>query len=185
MSEQLMLESVPLNALDRCDRCGAQALSQEQFYVSTSRGREGIDIFVEDKEYIKTRIEAMGNRVLNIEMLPEKQKERIKNIKETSLDALREASRSLAEKTAKEINSEKSIVDTVVEKTKSITIDWREKLRQERDLQIERNKESIQVKIKNSRTRIERGQFPLEKEFIPMVEKLKSKGKNMGMDKEI
>ncbi len=25
MSDQLMLESVPLNALDRCDRCGAQA----------------------------------------------------------------------------------------------------------------------------------------------------------------
>jgi hypothetical protein len=25
MSEQLMLQSVPLNALDRCDRCGAQA----------------------------------------------------------------------------------------------------------------------------------------------------------------
>jgi len=25
MSEQVMLESVPLNALDRCDRCGAQA----------------------------------------------------------------------------------------------------------------------------------------------------------------
>ena len=25
MTEQLQLESVPLNALDRCDRCGAQA----------------------------------------------------------------------------------------------------------------------------------------------------------------
>ena len=25
MSEQLLLQSVPLNALDRCDRCGAQA----------------------------------------------------------------------------------------------------------------------------------------------------------------
>ena len=25
MSEQVLLESVPLNALDRCDRCGAQA----------------------------------------------------------------------------------------------------------------------------------------------------------------
>lgn len=25
MSDQVMLESVPLNALDRCDRCGAQA----------------------------------------------------------------------------------------------------------------------------------------------------------------
>lgn len=25
MSEQMLLESVPLNALDRCDRCGAQA----------------------------------------------------------------------------------------------------------------------------------------------------------------
>ena len=25
MSEQFLLESVPLNALDRCDRCGAQA----------------------------------------------------------------------------------------------------------------------------------------------------------------
>ncbi|CAB4770623.1 unannotated protein [freshwater metagenome] len=25
MSEQLMLQSVPLNALDSCDRCGAQA----------------------------------------------------------------------------------------------------------------------------------------------------------------
>jgi hypothetical protein len=25
MSEQLLLESLPLNALDRCDRCGAQA----------------------------------------------------------------------------------------------------------------------------------------------------------------
>ena len=25
MSDQLMLEPVPLNALDRCDRCGAQA----------------------------------------------------------------------------------------------------------------------------------------------------------------
>ena len=25
MSKQLMLQSVPLNALDRCDRCGAQA----------------------------------------------------------------------------------------------------------------------------------------------------------------
>ena len=25
MSEQVLLESTPLNALDRCDRCGAQA----------------------------------------------------------------------------------------------------------------------------------------------------------------
>ena len=25
MSDQLILEAVPLNALDRCDRCGAQA----------------------------------------------------------------------------------------------------------------------------------------------------------------
>ncbi len=25
MSEQLILETTPLNALDRCDRCGAQA----------------------------------------------------------------------------------------------------------------------------------------------------------------
>ena len=25
MTEQMLLESVPLNALDRCDRCGAQA----------------------------------------------------------------------------------------------------------------------------------------------------------------
>lgn len=25
MEDQLILESVPLNALDRCDRCGAQA----------------------------------------------------------------------------------------------------------------------------------------------------------------
>ncbi len=25
MSDQMMFESVPLNALDRCDRCGAQA----------------------------------------------------------------------------------------------------------------------------------------------------------------
>ncbi len=25
MSDQLMLQTVPLNALDRCDRCGAQA----------------------------------------------------------------------------------------------------------------------------------------------------------------
>ncbi len=25
MSDQVLLESVPLNALDRCDRCGAQA----------------------------------------------------------------------------------------------------------------------------------------------------------------
>ena len=25
MTDQLLLESVPLNALDRCDRCGAQA----------------------------------------------------------------------------------------------------------------------------------------------------------------
>ncbi len=25
MSDQILLESVPLNALDRCDRCGAQA----------------------------------------------------------------------------------------------------------------------------------------------------------------
>ena len=25
MTDQLMLEAVPLNALDRCDRCGAQA----------------------------------------------------------------------------------------------------------------------------------------------------------------
>ena len=54
----------------------------------------------------------MGNRVLNIEMLPEKQKERIKNIKETSLNALKEASRSLAEKTAKEIHGEESIVNS-------------------------------------------------------------------------
>ena len=164
---------------------GGRALSQEQFYVSTSRGREGIDIFVEDKEYIKTRIEAMGNRVLNIEMLPEKQKERIKNIRETSLDALKEASRNLAEKTAKEIHGEKSIIETVVEKTKSIAVSWREKLHEERNRQIEHHKDSIQVRIKNSRATIERRQFPLEKEFMPMAEKLKSKGKNMGMDKDI
>ena len=30
MSEQVLLETTPLNALDRCDRCGAQAYVRAQ-----------------------------------------------------------------------------------------------------------------------------------------------------------
>jgi conjugative relaxase-like TrwC/TraI family protein len=35
---------------------GGQAISMNQFYVSTSRGRESISIYVDDKEYIREKI---------------------------------------------------------------------------------------------------------------------------------
>lgn len=39
-----------------------KAMNAEQFYVSTSRGKQGIDIFVEDKEFVKAAIEKLGSR---------------------------------------------------------------------------------------------------------------------------
>jgi hypothetical protein len=99
---------------------GGRALNQEQFYVSASRGRDGIDIFVEDKEYIQTRIEAMGNRVLNVELLPEKDQQKIKDIRGSSIEALKEASLALAEKTAKEIKGKKSLPEIIIEKVQDV-----------------------------------------------------------------
>ncbi len=163
---------------------GGRALNQEQFYVSASRGRHGIDIFVEDKEFIQTRTEAMGNRVLNLEMMPEKEKTRIKGLRGTSLESLMAASLTQAEKYAKNLRGEKSLSEIVAEKVKKIAIDWREKLRAERDRQIEHHKDSLQMKIKISRETLEKGRYPLDMEpqVIPSKVIERSKGREMDLE---
>lgn len=161
---------------------GGRALNQEQFYVSASRGREGIDIFVEDKEYIQTRIEAMGNRVLNLEMMPERDKEQIKAIQGKSIDALKEASLALASKTAKELKGEKSLPETIIEKTKEVVVNWRDKLRSERDRQIENHKDSLQTKNQMSRDTVEKGRYPMEMEPQTFQQKVMQKGKGLDID---
>lgn len=48
---------------------GGKAISAEQFYVSVSRGREGVEVFVEDKDYIKAHVSKLGARKLNLEII--------------------------------------------------------------------------------------------------------------------
>lgn len=48
---------------------GGKAISAQQFYVSASRGRESIEIYVESEEFIQSRIESFGNRTLNRELI--------------------------------------------------------------------------------------------------------------------
>jgi hypothetical protein len=75
-----------------------------------------------------------------------------------------------------------SNIETVVEKTKSIAVSWREKLREERNRQIEHHKDSIQVRIKNSRATIEKRQFPLEKEPSSLQQKIVQKERDLDRD---
>ncbi len=163
---------------------GGRALSQEQFYVSASRGREGIDIFVEDKEYIQTRIEAMGNRVLNLEMMPEKDRDQIKAIQGKSIEALKEASLALASRTAKELKGEKSLPEVIIEKAKEVVTNWKDKLRSDRDREIENHKDSLQAKNQISRDTVEKGRYPMEKEPRTFEQKVMQKGKGLDMDFE-
>jgi hypothetical protein len=161
---------------------GGRALNQEQFYVSASRGREGIDIFVEDKEYIQTRIETMGNRVLNLEMMPDKDQLKIKEIRGSSIDALKEASLALANKTAKELKGEKTIPEIVIEKAKEVVANWKDKIRSDRDRQIENYKDSLQTKNQTSRGTVEKGRYPMEMEPQTFQHKVMQKAKGLEMD---
>lgn len=75
---------------------GGKAISAQQFYVSTSRGREGIDIFVESEEYIQSRIESFGARTLNRELLISSKTQALNTLKEKSLQELQEALQKMA-----------------------------------------------------------------------------------------
>lgn len=70
---------------------GGRAISSKQFYVSISRGRESIDIYVEDKEFIKSRIESFGDRTLNRELLLSSKSRSLNELKTKSLLELQEA----------------------------------------------------------------------------------------------
>jgi conjugative relaxase-like TrwC/TraI family protein len=166
---------------------GGRALSQEQFYVSTSRGREGIDIFIEDKEFIQSRIEELGNRSFNFEVFDKEAAERIKELKSDSLDELKTKSQEIAEKydLKKPEEKEKKLTKKIVDKAKEIYTHWTDKLKAVRQKQIEPIKEQINDKINDSLKRIQKEEYPLEREFSPIHEKIISKGKDLEIDRDI
>lgn len=161
---------------------GGRALSREQFYVSTSRGREGIDIFVEDKEFIKSRIETIGSRSLNLDFMEKEQREKIQKIQGDSIESLKEKSRNIAEKMAKELDGEKPLKTVIVEKTKEFATHWKEKLQNYREQKLEPIKDQISTLIEKSKLRISKELYPLEKEPVLSMEKGLDKSKSMGMD---
>lgn len=65
MTEQVLLEATPLNALDRCDRCGAQA-----YVRATLAGGELLFCAHHGKEYaeklaaVATKIEDQSDRLV-------------------------------------------------------------------------------------------------------------------------
>lgn len=174
---------------------GGRALSQEQFYVSTSRGREGIDIFIEDKEYIKARIEEFGDRSFNFEVGSKETSEKLKNFKSDSLDQLKIKSLEVAEKFSLNIEKEKGpeqiqekekkLVDKVIDKANEIYTSWKEKIIKARQKQIEPIKDQIDKQIAASLQRIKKQQYPLEREPMLIHEKIMSKGKSLDMDRDI
>lgn len=66
MNEQVILESTPLNALDRCDRCGAQAyvravlLSGGELMFCAHHGKE----YSEKLKAITSRIQDESERLV-------------------------------------------------------------------------------------------------------------------------
>jgi HD superfamily phosphodiesterase len=68
MTEQLLLESVPLNALDRCDRCGAQAyvravlLNGGELMFCAHHGKE----YAEKLKPIAAKIQDETEKLLNL-----------------------------------------------------------------------------------------------------------------------
>jgi conjugative relaxase-like TrwC/TraI family protein len=158
---------------------GGRALTQEQFYVSTSRGREGIDIFVEDKEFIKTRIEAMGDRVLNLEMMSEKQKHRIKEMRGESIASLKEKSFELASQYAiKENAGDTEKLGQLLE-----TQNWKARLREKMQQTLEPLQERIHVILGKDRKLVAKERYPMEKEPQTIREKLWSKNKGLELEK--
>jgi len=165
---------------------GGKALSQEQFYVSTSRGRSSIDIFVEDKEFIQSRIEAMGNRPFNLELMEKDQKEQIKSLQFSSIEQLKEKSLELAKNLATEIQGEKLLSAVIIEPSNSKAPHWKDRLQTFREKElaplIEQMKSRIQVSLK----RIQKEEFPLEKEASKssLTEKITNWNKEKSMDKD-
>lgn len=68
-----------------------KAISAEQFYVSATRGRKGIDIFIENEEIIQSRIENFGNRTLNRELLSSSENKELNKLQFKSLEELTNA----------------------------------------------------------------------------------------------
>lgn len=97
---------------------------------------------------------------------------------------MKAASLALAEKTAKDLQSEKSVPEIIVEKVQSVAISWRDKLKAERDRQIEHHKESLQVKIQAAREILEKGRYPIEMEPTSLLQKIKQKGRGLDRDFE-
>jgi conjugative relaxase-like TrwC/TraI family protein len=165
---------------------GGKALSQEQFYVSTSRGREGIDIFVEDKEYIKARIEALGNRPFNLELMDKDQREIINLVKFESIKNLKEKCNTVASDVLKNNPQKEELPKTTpLEKMKEIKTHWKENLKDLHSKIIEPLKKEISIRIIESRNKIDKELYPLDKEPMTLHEKIISKSKNLGMDRNI
>ncbi len=70
---------------------GGKAISAQQFYVSASRGRESIEIYVESEEFIQSRIESFGNRTLNRELIENSNSKMLNELKAKTLDDLAKA----------------------------------------------------------------------------------------------
>lgn len=68
-----------------------KAISAEQFYVSTTRGRHSLDIFIESEDYIRSRIESFNGRTLNRELLNSQQRKILAEVQDKSLTHLSEA----------------------------------------------------------------------------------------------
>jgi conjugative relaxase-like TrwC/TraI family protein len=170
---------------------GGRALSQEQFYVSTSRGRDGIDIFIEDKEYIKARIEELGDRPFNFEVADKEAVEKLKEVKSESMDQLKSKSLEIAEKFSlnngkdKASEKEKNLVEKIVDKAKEVYTNWKDRRVNDRQKQIEPIKDQIDVQIAVSKQKIEKDQYPLEKEPMNLHDKIMNKGKDIDIYRDI
>lgn len=162
---------------------GGKALSQEQFYVSTSRGRQGIDIFIEDKEFIKARIESMGNRQFNMQLMDKDQRERILALRDKSVESLKSKAEKAAEKFVRELSQKPSVIDRV----QNVVQSWKTRAIDFRNRQFDALKSEIATRINSSRETISKEKFPLEKDYTPMHQRLfdRDMGPAMGRDRLI
>jgi hypothetical protein len=129
----------------------------------------------------------MGNRSFNFEIFDKEAAEKIHELKSDSLDELKSKSQEVAEKYdfKQPEEKEQNLSEKTAKNKKETYTHWTDKLKAEKEKQIEPIKDQINAKINESIERIQKEKYPLEREFALIHEEIMNKGKDLEIDRDI
>jgi hypothetical protein len=129
----------------------------------------------------------MGNRSFNFEIFDKEAAEKIHELKSDSLDELKTKSQEVAEKYdfKQPEEKEQNLTEKTAGNEKENYTHWTDKLKAEKEKQLEPIKDQINAKINESIERIQKEKYPLEREFTPIHEKIMNKVKDLGKERDI